>query len=101
MFLNEVNWLRKLLVKAVFGITEGPEPDGQANFGLNCAPRHNSRRQNSRRLGADCKWSVTENPRRRWDVAGTGGPTRRDYRCAQGENTFAHSQQRGLSLPRT
>ena len=34
LFLNEVNWLRKLLVKAVFGITEGPEPDGQANFGL-------------------------------------------------------------------
>jgi hypothetical protein len=31
---NEANWLRKLLVKAVLGITEGPEPDGQANFGL-------------------------------------------------------------------
>ena len=34
LFLNEANWLRKLLVKAVFGIAEGPEPDGQANFGL-------------------------------------------------------------------
>lgn len=34
LFLNEANWLRKLLVKAVLGITEGPEPDGQANFGL-------------------------------------------------------------------
>jgi hypothetical protein len=34
LFLNEVNWLRKLLVKAVLGITEGPEPDGQANFSL-------------------------------------------------------------------
>jgi hypothetical protein len=34
VFLNEANWLRKLLVKAVLGITDGPEPDGQANFGL-------------------------------------------------------------------
>ena len=34
LFLNEVNWLRKLLVRAVLGITDGPEPDGQANFGL-------------------------------------------------------------------
>lgn len=34
LFLNEANWLRKLLVKAVLGITDGPEPDGQANFGL-------------------------------------------------------------------
>jgi hypothetical protein len=34
LFLNEANWLRKLLVKAVLGIAEGPEPDGQANFGL-------------------------------------------------------------------
>jgi hypothetical protein len=32
--LNEANWLRKLLVKAVLGIMDGPEPDGQANFGL-------------------------------------------------------------------
>src|SRR5271169_3051158 len=31
---NEANWLRKLLVKAVLGITDGPEPDGQANFAL-------------------------------------------------------------------
>jgi hypothetical protein len=31
---NEANWLRKLLVKAVLGITEGVEPDGQANFAL-------------------------------------------------------------------
>jgi hypothetical protein len=34
VFLNEANWLRKLLVKAVLGSTDGPEPDGQANFGL-------------------------------------------------------------------
>jgi len=31
---NEANWLRKLLVKAALGITDGPEPDGQANFAL-------------------------------------------------------------------
>ena len=32
LFLNEANWLRKLLVKATLGITDSP--DGQANFGL-------------------------------------------------------------------
>ena len=32
LFLNEANWLRKLLVKAVLGISE--TPDGQANFAL-------------------------------------------------------------------
>jgi hypothetical protein len=32
LFLNEANWLRKLLVKATLGIADGP--DGQANFGL-------------------------------------------------------------------
>lgn len=31
---NEANWLKKLLVKAVLGIADGPEPDGQANFAL-------------------------------------------------------------------
>jgi len=31
---NESNWLRKLLVKAALGITDGSEPDGQANFAL-------------------------------------------------------------------
>jgi hypothetical protein len=34
LFLNDANWLRKLLVRAVLGITGTPEPDGQANFGL-------------------------------------------------------------------
>jgi hypothetical protein len=32
LFLNEANWLRKLLVKAALGISD--DPDGQANFGL-------------------------------------------------------------------
>ena len=32
LFLNEANWLRKLLVKATLGIADSP--DGQANFGL-------------------------------------------------------------------
>ena len=32
LFLNEANWLRKLLVKAVLGISD--TPDGQANFAL-------------------------------------------------------------------
>jgi hypothetical protein len=32
LFLNEANWLRKLLVKAVLGISG--EPEGQANFAL-------------------------------------------------------------------
>lgn len=32
LFLNEANWLRKLLVKAVLGISDTPE--GQANFAL-------------------------------------------------------------------
>jgi hypothetical protein len=32
LFLNEANWLRKLLVKATLGIAENP--NGQANFGL-------------------------------------------------------------------
>src|ERR1700761_3470284 len=31
---NEAGWLRKLLVKAVLGIAEDPEPDGWANFAL-------------------------------------------------------------------
>jgi hypothetical protein len=32
LFLNEANWLRKLLVKAALGIAD--EPEGQANFAL-------------------------------------------------------------------
>lgn len=32
LFLNEANWLRKLLVKAAMSIADGP--DGQANFAL-------------------------------------------------------------------
>jgi hypothetical protein len=32
LFLNEVNWLRKLLVKSALGIDDSP--NGQANFGL-------------------------------------------------------------------
>jgi hypothetical protein len=32
LFLNEANWLRKLLVKAALNI--GDDPEGQANFGL-------------------------------------------------------------------
>ena len=32
LFLNEANWLRKLLVGAVLGISDGPE--GQASFSL-------------------------------------------------------------------
>jgi hypothetical protein len=32
LFLNEANWLRKLLVKAVLGMSDSP--DGQANFAL-------------------------------------------------------------------
>lgn len=34
LLLNEANWLRKLLAKAALSITDGPEPDGQANFAL-------------------------------------------------------------------
>jgi hypothetical protein len=32
LFINEANWLRKLLVGAVLGISD--TPDGQANFAL-------------------------------------------------------------------
>src|ERR1700674_5377803 len=32
LFLNDVNWLRKLLARAVMAI--GDDPDGQANFAL-------------------------------------------------------------------
>lgn len=32
LFLNDVNWLRKLLARAVFAISD--EPDGKANFAL-------------------------------------------------------------------